>query len=142
MGMANKWERVVRKQYETTYKFPEGWSTVEEVALQLSCPVEEVDSVLAPCIKARTVQRKVFTVYDKSTGKLSRVQGYTIEEGATETPVGPARITPQVGDRVKRRRSGALGTVQHDGSVKWDMGRITRPTTGWDRGEIQILPSG
>ena len=58
------------------YVLPSGWDARDKVATDLDCSPERVSEQLRPAIKARTVEVKVFPVWDKLTRRILRVTAY------------------------------------------------------------------
>jgi hypothetical protein len=126
------WKNILEKQNASAYAWPRGWSSRDDVAEQLECSPERVASLLAPGIRAGTVERQDFTVWDNKLKRLVRVTGYR-ETGKSETPTAsdskkfdeskPAK-EPAEGAQVRRRRgSGKIGVLSKDGK-RW---KITWP---------------
>lgn len=126
------WKSILEKQNAATYSWPRGWTSRDDVAEQLECSPDRVASLLAPGIRAGTVERQDFTVWDNRLKRLVRVTGYR-ETGKEETSPAPEskkadepRVTkePLEGSRVRRRRgSGKVGILSKDGK-RW---KITWP---------------
>jgi len=126
------WKNILEKQNAAAYAWPRGWSSRDDVAEQLECSSERVASLLAPGIRAGTVERQDFTVWDNKLKRLVRITGYR-ELGRGETPATPdskkatePRVAkePAEGARVRRRRgSGKVGILSKDGK-RW---KITWP---------------
>jgi hypothetical protein len=126
------WKSILEKQNAAAYAWPRGWSSRDDVAEQLECSPERVASLLAPGIRAGTVERQDFTVWDNKLKRLVRVTGYREtnkgESSVTSDPKKSAepRMTkePAEGARVRRRRgSGKVGILSRDGK-RW---KITWP---------------
>lgn len=74
--MSTNWKRLVEKSQSETYVLPPGWSSRDTVAEQLGCSPDHVRVVMAPAIKARTVETKPFPVWDPITKRVVRVIAY------------------------------------------------------------------
>jgi hypothetical protein len=134
------WKSILEKQNAAAYAWPRGWSSRDDVAEQLECSPERVASLLAPGIRAGTVERQDFTVWDNKLKRLVRITGYR-ELGKNETPAAadskkfdepaPAR-EPMEGSRVRRRRgSGKVGILSKDGKrwkITWPHCKPTYPS--------------
>ena len=70
------WKQLVEAQNRKTYILPTGWDSREEVAEQLNCSVDNVRVLLAPSIRAKTVETQQFPVWDEVTKKVVRVIAY------------------------------------------------------------------
>jgi len=70
------WKHLVEKTQEKLYVLPEGWDSKETVAQQIGCSPERVSQLLAPAVKARTVEVRAFPVWDKVTKRVNRVTAY------------------------------------------------------------------
>lgn len=126
------WKSILEKQNAVTYSWPKGWTSRDDVAEQLECSPERVANLLAPGIRAGTVERQDFTVWDNRLKRLVRITGYR-EIDKSETPAGSdskksdePRVVkePLEGARVRRRRgSGKVGILSKEGK-RW---KITWP---------------
>ena len=138
------WKAILEKQNATAYAWPKGWSSRDDVAEQLECSPERVAGLLAPGVRAGTVERQDFTIWDAKLKRLVRVTGYR-ETGKGEAPALPAAAAkvdkaPPAGTKVVSRRNGSHGTVQEDGAILWDGGRQSHPTgSAWRKGDIRPL---
>ena len=70
------WKALVESNNAKTFVLPEGWDSRETVALQLGCAPAKVSEHLAPAIQARTVEMKLFTVWDRQLKMKLRVTAY------------------------------------------------------------------
>lgn len=123
----NKWLKLVTKHKVTKNVVPLGWQTREEVAGQLSCPEERVNSVLKDAINAGEVDAQSFPVWSDTKRKVVPTTCYRIIEPKAPEKRGVGRWPYPVGTRVKRNDSPNLGTVIEGGSIRWDAGQITTP---------------
>jgi hypothetical protein len=137
------WKSILEKQNATAYAWPKGWSSRDDVAEQLECSPERVAGLLAPGVRAGTVERQDFTIWDAKLKRLVRVTGYR-ETGKGEAPAAPvaAKVdkAPPAGTKVVSRRNGSTGVIQQDGRILWDTGRQSRPTeSAWRKGDIRLV---
>ena len=72
----SKWKSFVENTQAKTFVLPEGWDSRDEVAEQLGCGPDNVRKLMAPAIKAGTVETKQFPVWDKITKKVRAVTAY------------------------------------------------------------------
>jgi hypothetical protein len=70
------WKNLVEKQNSETYRLPSGWTSRDDVAEQLDCSPERVAEVLRPGIKAGTVERKVWPVWDALNKRVQQVTAF------------------------------------------------------------------
>lgn len=70
------WKNLVEESHAKTYKLPQGWDSRDTIADQLGCSNENVRRLLAPAIKAGTIETGAFSVWDDLTKKLVRVTAY------------------------------------------------------------------
>jgi hypothetical protein len=145
------WKSILEKQNAAAYAWPRGWSSRDDVAEQLECSPERVASLLAPGIRAGTVERQDFTVWDNKLKRLVRITGYR-ELGKNETPAAadpkkfdeptPAR-EPMEGSRVRRRRgSGKVGILSKDGKrwkITWPHCNPTYPSSKAFGRDLDVL---
>jgi hypothetical protein len=139
------WKNILEKQNAAAYAWPKGWTSRDDVADQLECSPERVASLLAPGIRAGSVERQDFTVWDAKLKRLVRITGY--RETDKSAPPAPAASQPQnvtkappAGSKVVSRRNGRRGVVDKAGRVLWDGGRITHPTaSAWRKGDIKLV---
>lgn len=66
----------MEKQQAKLYVLPDGWDSKQKVAEQLECSEGNVNRLLAPAIKDKSVEVKAFAVFDPITKKLMRVTAY------------------------------------------------------------------
>ena len=118
------WKKLNEKIQSEAHAFPKGWSTKEEVAEELECAPERVNTILAPGIRSGEVERQEFTVWDSELRRLIRVTGYRERLDRDEVE---AHNAPKEGTCVINRRSGGKGRVMSDGRVRWDSGVVTDP---------------
>jgi hypothetical protein len=139
------WKTILEKQNAAAYAWPKGWTSRDDVADQLECSPEKVAALLAPGIRAGSVERQEFTVWDAKVKRLVRITGY--RETKADAPAAPPTDisqkvdkAPPAASRVVSRRNGRHGVVQKDGSVHWESGTITWPTaSAWRKGDIRLL---
>ena len=74
--MATNWKSAVEKSLAEAHVLPAGWDSRDDVADQLGCSVERVRLLMAPLVKERKCEVKLFTVWDKELKKLSHVTAY------------------------------------------------------------------
>lgn len=127
----NPWQKLVVKHKVAKNVVPQGWLTREQVASQLDCSEDRVNSVLKDALKAGDVETQGFPVYDKLKKKVTTVPCYRIVgERKAEAPLkrsaSPSQWPYPKGARV-RRKDGGLGTMLDKGRVRWDRGAITTP---------------
>lgn len=138
------WKVILEKQNAAAYAWPKGWTSRDDVAEQLECSPERVAGLLAPGVRAGTIERQDFTVWDAKLKRLVRVTGYR-ETGKGEAPAPPAAAAkvdkaPPAGAKVISRRNGSQGVMRADGSILWNNGRQSRPTeSAWRKGDIRPL---
>jgi hypothetical protein len=138
------WKTILEKQNAAAYAWPKGWTSRDDVAEQLECSPERVAGLLSPGVRAGTVERQDFTIWDSKLKRLVRVTGYR-ETGKGEAPAVPATAVkvdkaPPAGTKVISRRNGCHGLVKKDGSILWDNGRQSWPTeSAWRKGDIRPL---
>ena len=70
------WKTTVNKANKKAYAVPEGWSTEEQVAADLECPVARVKDLLKPGINANEIERHVFSVWVDELQSTKRVTCY------------------------------------------------------------------
>ena len=70
------WKSLIEKQNAETYRLPEGWDAREAIADALDCSPERVAEHLRPGMKAGTVERKVFPVWDALNKRVQQVTAY------------------------------------------------------------------
>jgi len=87
--MTTNWKNLVEKQHKQTYRWPKGWDTREEVAEQLECSPERVNTILGPGIRAGEVESQAFPVYDEVLKRVVKVVGYRTKPAKDEVPVRP-----------------------------------------------------
>lgn len=145
------WKSILEKQNATAYSWPRGWTSRDDVAEQLECSPERVASLLAPGVRAGTVERQDFTVWDNKLKRLVRVTGYReISRGETlsapeskKSPEPRAVKEPLEGSRVRRRRgSGKVGILSKDGKrwkITWPHCPPTFPSKKSLERELEIL---
>lgn len=86
--MATNWKSAVEKSLAEAHVLPDGWDSREEIAEQLGCSDERVRLVMAPLIKDRKAEVKVFTVWDRELKRLSKVTAYREIKAAPATQAG------------------------------------------------------
>ena len=70
------WKSLVEAQNRKTYVLPQGWDSRDKIAEQLECSVDNVRVLLAPAIRAKSVEVQQFPVWDDITKKVLRVTAY------------------------------------------------------------------
>jgi DNA-binding CsgD family transcriptional regulator len=70
------WKSLIEKQNAETYRLPDGWDSRESIADALDCSPERVAEHLRPGMKAGTVERKVFPVWDALNKRVQQVTAY------------------------------------------------------------------
>jgi hypothetical protein len=70
------WKSLVEAQNRKTYVLPQGWDSRDKIAEQLECSPDNVRVLLAPAIRAKTVEVQQFPVWDDITKKVLRVTAY------------------------------------------------------------------
>jgi hypothetical protein len=137
------WKSILEKQNAAAYAWPKGWSSRDDVAEQLECSPERVASLLAPGIRAGSVERQDFTVWDAKLKRLVRITGYReTDKSAPAASAAPQKVgqAPPAGTKVVSRRNGSHGVIQQDGRILWDTGRQSRPTeSAWRKGDIRLV---
>ncbi len=71
---AANWKTIVDEHNKRAFAWPPGWSTKEDIAIQLGCTPDRVRDVLAPALRAGVVEAKMHRVW--TDGRMSRVIGY------------------------------------------------------------------
>jgi len=143
------WKSILEKQNAATYAWPRGWSSRDDVAEQLECSPERVASLLAPGIRAGTVERQDFTVWDNKLKRLVRITGYR-EIGKSEVSPESKKSDeprkakePLEGSKIRRRRgSGKVGILSKDGKrwkITWPHCPPTFPSKKSLEKELEIL---
>lgn len=75
-----KWAELVDEQYRRDFAFPKGWSTKEEVAVDLGCTPDRVRDVLRPAIAAGRVESALHKVWHE--GRMVKMMGYRMVKPA------------------------------------------------------------
>lgn len=70
------WKNTVAKINAKHYAFPAGWDTREEIAEQLECSTDRVDTLLAPGLKSGEIEKQQFPVWDERLNRKMMVMGY------------------------------------------------------------------
>ena len=133
------WKNEVNKMNAAAYGWPKGWSSREEIAEQLECSPERVREVLAPGIKAGTIETKEFKIWDG--GRLLRRPGYRKVEKATPPEVA---AVPKAGVEVISRKRGSRGRILEVRGNKmvidWETtGRKECSVSAVKRGDIRLV---
>ena len=81
------WKNLVESNNAKVYVLPPGWDNRAKVAEQLECSEERVRILLAPAVKAGTVETKVFPIWDRILKRITKVVAYRRQE----TPPRKAR---------------------------------------------------
>ncbi|MBU3720753.1 MAG: hypothetical protein FGM22_08355 [Burkholderiaceae bacterium] len=71
-----KWKTIVEKHQRESYRWPAGWDSREKVAAELECSPDRVASLLAPGIKAGTIESRPIRVWDDAQRRVVTVIGY------------------------------------------------------------------
>lgn len=72
----SNWKTTVNKANNKAFTVPEGWSTEEEIAEDLNCPLPQVKEVLKPGIRIGDIERHVFSVWNEELQSKKRVTCY------------------------------------------------------------------
>jgi hypothetical protein len=115
------WKAEVNKMNAAAYGWPKGWTSREDIADQLECSPERVREVLAPGIKAGTVEAKDFKIWED--GRFVRRTGYR------KTIVNETKAA-------KEAKAASKG-IETAGEVKVGMTAISRKRGG--RGKVVKL---
>lgn len=70
------WKSFVETAHAKEYVLPPGWDSKDAIAEQLNCASDSVRRLLAPALKAGTVETGCFPVWDDVTKKIVRVTAY------------------------------------------------------------------
>jgi hypothetical protein len=70
------WKNFVEESHAKAFKLPQGWDSRDDIAEQLDCNPDRVRSLLAPALKAGTIETGVFPIWDDITKKIVRVTAY------------------------------------------------------------------
>lgn len=70
------WKNFVEESHAKAYKLQPGWDSRDTIAEQLDCSADSVRRLLAPAIKAGTIEVGTFPVWDDVTKKIMRVTAY------------------------------------------------------------------
>jgi hypothetical protein len=130
------WKNLLNKTNASTFKWPEGWDTREEVAEQLECSPDRVREVLAPAIRAGTVEVKEFKIWED--GRFVRKTGF---RAAADIKPVPAKIVLAAGVRVQTRRGANHGVVTEANAdrftVNWGDKQTTYSIAAWQKRDIR-----
>jgi hypothetical protein len=70
------WRNFVEESHAKAFKLPPGWDSKEKIADDLECAPDSVRRLLAPAIKAGSIDSNVFPVWCHVTKKIVRVTAY------------------------------------------------------------------
>jgi hypothetical protein len=130
------WKNLLNKTNASTFKWPEGWDTREEVAEQLECSPDRVREVLAPAIRAGTVEVKEFKIWE--TGRFVRKTGF---RAAADSSPAPAKAVLAPGLRVQTRRGASQGVVTEASAegftVDWGDKQTIYAIAAWQKRDIR-----
>jgi len=134
------WKNEVHKMNAAAYGWPKGWSSREEIAEQLECSPERVREVLAPGIKAGSIETKEFKIWDG--GRLVRRPGYRKVEKTAAAAAAPS--VPKAGVEVISRKRGSRGRILEVRGNKmvidWETaGRKECSLSAVKRGDIRLV---
>jgi hypothetical protein len=139
-----KWKKLVNKQNQKHFAWPEGWDTAEQIAEQLECSPERVREHLSPSIKAGEVECKQHTIWDAETGRKITKAGFRVV-GSTPTPRGTTSTRVAVGANVQRKRSSnkEIGSIvkvtPKNVMIKWKSGEKSHTKLAFRRGDLQLV---
>lgn len=74
------WKALVEATNARTYILPEGWDTKATLAEVLGCSEDRVRIQMAPAVKDRSVETKVFPVWDDIAKRVVRITAYRSTE--------------------------------------------------------------
>jgi predicted transcriptional regulator len=78
-----------------TNSLPEGWSTTDEIALDLDCEISEIPKILAAAIRDGLVERQNFPCWTPGSRQLLYQTGYRQRTGTKPPPAKtPAASAP------------------------------------------------
>lgn len=77
--MKNKWIKLVEEINEKEHKIPEGWSTTNQIAIELKCQPEDVAVALKTGVTCGYIDKRAFKHYDSTTKKVELVTCYKIK---------------------------------------------------------------
>ena len=79
-----------------TNSLPEGWSTTDEIALDLDCEISEIPKILAAAIRDGLVERQNFPCWTPGSRQLLYQTGYRQRTAGTKSPPAktPAASAP------------------------------------------------
>jgi hypothetical protein len=72
-----------------TNSLPEGWSTTDEIALDLDCEISEIPKILAAAIRDGLVERQNFPCWTPGSRQLLYQTGYRQRTGTKPPPAKP-----------------------------------------------------
>lgn len=70
------WTKTVNTANKKAYSIPEGWSTEEQVAESLGCPVIRVKELLKPGIDTGAIEKHIFPTWSDELQSTKRVTCY------------------------------------------------------------------
>jgi hypothetical protein len=130
------WKHLLNKTNASTYKWPEGWDTREEVAAQLECSPDRVREVLAPAIRGGSVEAKEFKIWED--GRFVRKTGF---RAAADTKPSPTKIVLAAGLRVQTRSGASQGVVTAASADEFTVDYGDKQTTyaiaAWQKRDIR-----
>jgi predicted transcriptional regulator len=83
-----------------TNSLPEGWSTTDEIALDLDCEISEIPKILAAAIRDGLVERQNFPCWTPGSRQLLYQTGYRQRTGKVVS-----EKSPQVSDKTRAAKS-------------------------------------
>lgn len=88
------WKHTVNIINRSQYSWPKGWTKKEDVAAQLDCSTERLDTVLAAGLKSGKIEKRQHPVWDEENGRKLLVWGYR----PTGKQAAPEKTTPASAD--------------------------------------------
>lgn len=86
----NQWIKTVNRVNASRYTVPEGWSTREQVAVELECDPEKVGEILKPAIAEGAIERQDFSVWNDKRRRAERATCYRILAPGTKPATQPS----------------------------------------------------
>jgi hypothetical protein len=144
--MKTNWKNVVSRINAEQFAWPKGWETREQVAEQLECSPERVSEILAPGLRGGAIEKASFPIWDHVLQRKVMVVGYRMR-GNDDTPIDPTTPTSSPvakkglahGSRVRHRRLHKQGVFQADGTIRWEDGKVTRPSPRTLKDDIAVV---
>lgn len=90
------WKQTVNRINRSQYSWPKGWTKKEDVAAQLECSTDRLDTVLAAGLKSGEIEKKQHPVWDEENSRKLLVWGYR----PTNKPSAPEKPAPATSDSV------------------------------------------